>query len=224
MSPPATDPSKETPQRIVDSALELADSSSWEAVRLYEVAATLELSLDDIRRHFREKDELVDAWFDRADQAMLADAAEPDYLDLSVRERLQRTIFSWLGALAPHRRVTREMIQSKAELGHIHIQVPAVMRISRTVQWMREAAHRDLTHHHRALEETALTSIYLVTFLHWLGDESKDAERTHRLLERLLMLAETAALALGSLPPPFDSRSGDSQAQSPGRQVNQKPT
>lgn len=183
----AQDPDRE---RIVDAAIALAEQRDWESVRLHDVAARLGISLDDVRRHFREKEDLVDAWFDRADQAMLEKAAAPEFQHLSPRERLQRLIMSWLGALAAHRRVTRQMIYGKLEPGHIHIQFPGLMRVSRTVQWMREAAHRDATYVRRALEETGLTSIYLATFFYWMRDESPDAERTRRLLDRLLGAAE----------------------------------
>jgi hypothetical protein len=98
----------------------------------------------------------------------------------------------WLDALAPHRKVTREMILAKCEPGHIHIQVPAVMRISRTVQWMREAAHRDATYVHRALEESVLTGIYLATFVRWMGDTSPGSSRTRGFLQGELALAEGA--------------------------------
>ena len=63
---------------ILDTALRLADASSWEAVRLHQVAAALGISLDDIRSHYREKEDLVDAWFDRADRALLEQARLPD--------------------------------------------------------------------------------------------------------------------------------------------------
>ena len=56
--------------RIVDAAVTLAEERSWEAVRLHDVAAALNITLDDIRRHFREKEDIVDAWFDRADSAI----------------------------------------------------------------------------------------------------------------------------------------------------------
>lgn len=195
-------------QRIIDAALALAEKSSWEAVRLHEVAAATGMSLDDIRRHFREKDELIDAYFDRADAAMLADAASPAFLHLESRERLQRAIMTWLDALAPHKPVTRQMILSKCEPGHIHIQFPAVMRISRTVQWMREAARRDATHLHRALEETVVTSIYLMSFIHWLNDDSPDAVRTRRLLDTLLRLAEGVESGVFRLLYPLHARFG----------------
>lgn len=175
---------------IVDVALELAEQSSWEAVRLYDVANRLGVTLDDIRQFYREKEDLVDAWFDRADQAMLSTADSRGFTELSPRRRLYRLITAWLNALAPHRQVTRQMIHGKLEPGHIHVQIPGLLRVSRTVQWMREAAHRDATYARRALEETGLTSIYLITFFHWLHDNSPNYERTTRLLECCLARAE----------------------------------
>ena len=176
--------------RIVDAALKLAETRSWEAVRLHDVAAQLGITLDEVRRHFREKEEIVDAWFDRADSAMLQDAAKPDFLALGARERLQRLMLAWLKALAAHRRATRQMIYGKLEPGHVHYQVTGLLRVSRTVQWMREAAHRDATLPRRALEETALTTIYLMTFFYWMRDESPESVRTANRLERLLAGAQ----------------------------------
>ncbi|HRP97237.1 MAG TPA: TetR/AcrR family transcriptional regulator [Rhodocyclaceae bacterium] len=177
-------------ERIVDAAIALAERRNWESVRLHDVAAELGITLDDIRQHFREKEDLVDAWFDRADAAMLREGASPGFTELPTRRRLHRLIMAWLDALAAHRKATREMIYGKLEPGHIHIQFPGLMRVSRTVQWVREAAHRDATFVRRALEETALTTIYLTTFFHWMRDDSEHAEKTRRLLDEKLALAE----------------------------------
>lgn len=185
-----------TAARIVDAALQLAEESSWEAVRLHRVAARSGIGLAEIGRHFREKDELIDAWFDRADAALLALAAAPWMPSLPPRERLLRLTMAWLEALAPHKRVTREMIVNKLEPGHLHIQFPALMRVSRTVQWLREAALLDDHGVRRALAETALTAIYLATFACWLGDDTPDATQTRRFLDRQLAVAERAAQLL----------------------------
>ncbi len=182
--------SEEAARHIINTALHLANQGSWEALRLHEVAQAAGISLEDIRRHFREKDALIDAWFDRADAAMLQATASAEFLRLPVRERLQRALMIWLETLQPYRRVTREMILSKCEPGHLHIQLPAIMRISRTVQWLREAAQAKDTFMQRALAETALTGIYLAVFIHWLNDDSADSARTRRLLDRLLARAE----------------------------------
>jgi AcrR family transcriptional regulator len=173
-------------EQIVDAAIDLAESQDWESVRLHEIAKKLGISLNDIHAEFSEKDQLIDAWFDRADRAMLADAAEYPKLARTCQQRMHRAIMTWLNALSHHRRVTRQMILGKLEPGHIHIQIPALIRISRTVQWMREAAGYDVSLPRRAVEEAAHTSIYLATFSYWMFDESFGSERTGRFLERQL--------------------------------------
>ncbi len=178
-------------EAIVDTAIMIAERTSWEAVRLYEVAAELNITLDDIRPYFREKEDLVDAWFDRADSMMLKQSEDANFLTLTHQERLCRLIMAWLDALSAHRKVTRQMIGAKLELGHLHIQIPAIMRVSRTVQWVREAAQRDATFVRRALEETGLTTIYLATFVYWMNDISEHSQNTREFLQHKLQIAET---------------------------------
>jgi len=184
-------------ERIVDAALALAERRGWEAVRLHDIAAELGIALDDIRKHFREKEEIVDAWFDRADQAMLHEGNEPEFAALTPRQRIHRLLMTWLGTLAAHKKPTRQMIVNKLEPGHVHYVVGGLLRVSRTVQWLREAAHRDATLPRRAIEETVLTSIYLATFARWLSDSSTDAASTAALLDKLLVAAERTERALG---------------------------
>ena len=176
--------------RIVDAALELGKKQSWEAVRLHAVAKVTGISLNKERTFFREKEEIVDAWFDRADSAMLQEAEKPDFRALGPRQRLYRLIMTWLATLAPYRNVTRQMIYGKMEPGHLHVQIPGLLRISRTVQWIREAAQLDSTYVRRALEETGLTSIYLMTFFYWMKDNTPESEKTSCFLDNLLGASE----------------------------------
>ena len=62
--------SSNLPARILDTALKLAEQQSWETVRLHDVARELGIGLDDVRAHYAQKEDLIDAWFDRADQSM----------------------------------------------------------------------------------------------------------------------------------------------------------
>ncbi len=173
-------------ERIVDSALMLAARGSWEALRLSDVAAELKITLEDVRLHFREKEEIVDAWFDRADQAMLRAGADSELMTLTPRTRLHRLLMVWLNALATHKKVTRQMIVNKFEPGHLHYQWAGLLRVSRTVQWWREAARRNAVLPRRAVEESVLTSIYLAVFARWLVDDSENARDTAALLDTLL--------------------------------------
>jgi AcrR family transcriptional regulator len=181
-------------QKIVDTALNLADRRDWESVRLHDIAAEEKISLDDIRHHYREKEDLVDAWFDRADQAMLKVAEDEAFQQLDSKEKLHTLLMSWLDTLAAHRRVTRQMIFGKLEIGHLHYQINGLLRVSRTVQWLREAAGRDTRLPLRAIEETGLTALYLATFLHWMFDDSHGSKSTSQFLHRRLGLSETSRM------------------------------
>jgi len=188
----ATAQRRVTRKRIVDAALEVAEREGWENLRLHQVAAACGAGLDDIRAHFAEKDDLIDAWLDRADAAMLRLHDRGALDGLSPRERIRTLILAWLDTLAPHHRVTREMIAHKLEFGHVHVQFPAVLRISRTVQWIREAALLDAPLPRRALEETAMTALFVKVFLCWLRDRPPEFTRTRRWLDRGLEVLETA--------------------------------
>lgn len=197
-----------TPDDIVDTALELADAGSWEALRLHQVAERLGIGLDDIHAHFPEKEALAEAWFDRADRAMLARAGQPELGLLLRRERVEELVMTWLDALAPHRRVTRQMILGKMEPGHLHVQIPGLLRVSRTVQWLREAAGLDAPLPRRALEESALTAIYLATFAVWMTDSTPASRRTREFLRARLEQAGRLA-PWRMVPVPRGAQPGD---------------
>jgi ubiquinone biosynthesis protein COQ9 len=172
--------------RILDTALEQAEASSWERLHLHTVAEALHITLEEIRQHFAQKDDLVEAWFDRADRAVLGTERGVGFLYRPLHERLALVITAWLDALAPHRRLTREMLACKLEFGHVHLQVLGVLRISRTVQWFREAACQDSTGLRRTLDEAALTAVYLAGFTRWLCDDSANGERSRKFLDTTL--------------------------------------
>jgi ubiquinone biosynthesis protein COQ9 len=172
--------------RILDTALEQAEAASWERLHLHAVAEALNITLDEIRQQFPQKDDLVEAWFDRADRAMLAADRGAGFQDRPLHERLARVISDWLAALAPHRRLTRQMLAYKLEPGHVHLQALGIMRISRTVQWFREAAGQDSTGLQRILDETVLTTIYLTAFARWLFDDSGNSVRSRTFLDATL--------------------------------------
>jgi len=183
---------------ILDKALELAESGSWEYVRLSDIADELEIGLDEVSRFYRQKDDLAEAMFNRADQIMMAEASKPEFKKLNGRERIHRVIMTWLLALAPHRRATIDMLKYKLEFGHIHLQASGILRISRTIQWMLEAAGSKTVHLARVAEEVGTTSIFLSTFSYWLIDHSEGYTKTVKVLDSLLRKAEILAHVVNS--------------------------
>ena len=175
---------------ILDKALELGETTGWDALRLHSLADALHLSLDEIRTCYPQKDDLAEAWFDRADQAALAVSERDGFPALPERTRLSMVIMTWLDTLLLHRRLTRSMLGYKLEPGHIHLQALGIQRISRTVQWFMEAAQLDVQGLQRIATESALTTTYLATFARWLLDASPDSRDTRRLLDAALTQQE----------------------------------
>jgi len=187
-----------TADRILDAALTLGERVGWDAVHLHDVAHASGIRLADVGHHFPSKDALAERWFDRADVALRAAPQSPGWHACSPRERLHRAVFCWLDALAAHRGLTASMLRYKLQPDHLHLQALGLIRISRTVQWIREVAGLPSVGWRREMEEAVLTAIYVATFTCWLTDDSPGGARTHTFLDRQLALAEAGALRLGA--------------------------
>lgn len=170
-----------TSDRILAAALDLAEDEGWGALRLGRVADRLGVAPAQIRRHFRDKDAIADAWLARADAAMLVRRSRA-FARKPPPERLLTVIVDWLDALAPHRRVTGEMLAEKLYPGHPHHNIGLVLSLSRTVQWIRDAAGLDATGRRKQIEEIGLSALFAATVVRWLKDESPGQEKTRAFL------------------------------------------
>lgn len=158
-------------QQLVDRALLLAEHTGWEALQLTTLANSLNIDVAELAKVVKQKDELADAWFDRADEAMLNTELSGAS---NAAEKLELTIRSWLNALAPYQQVTRQMLYYKLEPGHVHLQAAALLRISRTVQWLRELAGLQASGGKRIAQELALSGLFTTVFIGWLYDTSPE--------------------------------------------------
>lgn len=158
-------------QHIVDRALMLAEHTGWEGLQLTTLANSLNISVAQLAKVVQQKDELADAWFDRADEAMFStELAGGSH----AAEKLELAIRSWLNSLAPYQQVTRQMLYYKLEPGHVHLQAAALLRISRTVQWLRELAGLHASGGARIAQELALSGLFTTIFVGWLYDTSPE--------------------------------------------------
>lgn len=189
-------PADASRERILDAALDLGEQRGWDELHLHDLARALGLTLDDIAVHFADKDALAEAWFDRADAVMRTAPQSSGWSGLTPRHRLQQALRAWLWALEPHRRLTGAMLRYKLQPEHLHLQALGAMRVSRTVQWWREAAELSSTGWQRELQEVALTGIFLATVARWLNDGSPGARRSLAFLDWALAVAERGALWL----------------------------
>ena len=151
--------------RIVDTAVELADEVDWPAVRLHRVAARLGVSLPEVRSHYPDLDAVANAWLARADDAMLAVATRADLVDAPAPVRIEAALTAWFTALGGRRRMLRSILSYKLQPIHIHLQAALVVATSRRVQWLREAARLDAMGRQKSVEEMGLTLLFAATAL-----------------------------------------------------------
>jgi ubiquinone biosynthesis protein COQ9 len=183
-------------ERILHAVLSDAEAAGWHAVRLHRTAEALGLPLTELYRHYQDADAVAEAWLSVADQAMLAAASVPGFARRPARDRLERTLLAWLNALAAYPRATRDLLLGKLYPGHPHHLAALVFRLSRTVQWWREAAQLDAPPPRRQLEEMALTSLFIAAVARWGSDRSSGHERTRLFVAASLRLADALATRL----------------------------
>ena len=179
---------QDLPARIVNAAIAIAEERGrWSAVRLHDVAGRLGVPTSQVLDHFRDLDSVADAWFMRALKAMVGQKP-PNFLELPEWRRIELCLNAWFDALAPHRRITGQMLRGKLHLPHLHHWVPMIFNLSRTIQWLREAAQLSGEYEtdKAKREEVGLTALFLAALTVWTRDDSAGQERTRQFLRREL--------------------------------------
>ncbi|MBM3511503.1 MAG: hypothetical protein FJX61_15410 [Alphaproteobacteria bacterium] len=187
--------------RIVDAAFARGAEVGWARVRLHDVARDLGVPLSAIYPYFTDLDAVGEAMLGRADRAMLDAASTRGFARLEPKVRVERLIRAWLAALDPHRHEVRAFLRYKFAAAHIHLRAALIVRLSRTIQWLREAARFDATGFRHDLEEVGLTALFVATVAAWLADASPGGQRARAFLARSLAVADRA---MARLYPPAD--------------------
>ncbi len=179
------------PDAIVDAALAEAELVGWAELRLFDVAKRMNLSLAELRPHFRDLDAVADSWLARAERAMLAASEETGFAERPPPERIARTMLAFLDALAAHRAVSGQIFRAKLYFGHPHHNLALLFWVSRTVQWWREAAQLRGDDRRRRVEEIGLSTLFVAVLVFWINDGSEGQARTRRFLSRRLDQADS---------------------------------
>jgi ubiquinone biosynthesis protein COQ9 len=169
---------------VLDAAVALAGERRWSEIHLYEIADRAGLTLAEIGQLFPDKDAVGNRLFARAGTTMLTLRDDAGFRALPAQERIYRAITTWFGALAPHRAAARDILLYKLAPSHLHHQAALVVALSRTVQWVREAALLPATGRARRREETRLTLLFAATLLLWFADPAREPDRAYAFLRR----------------------------------------
>lgn len=81
------EPKDSLAERIVDTALEVAEDVGWDHVELRAVAAKAGIDMAEIAVRFHDRDAIANAWFERARLSLLQ-PFDAEYYARPARERL----------------------------------------------------------------------------------------------------------------------------------------
>lgn len=179
-----------TAEQVLDTALLLAEQSSWQNLQLHDIATALDTPLITIHEFYPDKEALSNAWFARAETRMLKVTEQENFYQQSVAERLKVLIIRYIKALAEHKRVTKEMMSQTLSPRQLGSQLPALMQLHKTVEWMQQAAHGKHDSPIGLVEETGLMGILVMSLLYWTQDNSPHDFRTKNFIHERMSNAE----------------------------------
>lgn len=206
---------------ILETALDIPEERGWQKVRMRDAAERLGIAHARTLDFYRDLDAVADAWFLRGWKGMLA-TKQPGFDALPAQYRIETCMLGWFDALAAHRDVTVQMLRGKAHLSHAHHWVPMIFNLSRTIQWLREAANLQAPYGSRRaeMEEVGLTGLFVATLWVWSRDDTLGQHHTRRFLRKRLNTADHAMTRIWGpgappeAPPSSGSRTDLANAES----------
>lgn len=171
---------------ILEAAMAEAEATlpgGWYELRLHRVAERAGVSLNELRAEYRDADAIADAWFARAERAML-DGPVPEGAPSA---RAEAVLLRWFQA--PRRRVVGTMVRAKLHASHFHHWVPAVFHVSRLMHWALDAARLDARGNlARQAEEVGTTAAFLAALRAFPRDDDALSTTRARLRRGLAFL------------------------------------
>jgi ubiquinone biosynthesis protein COQ9 len=148
--------------------------------------------------------EMIDAWFDWVDKAML-EAFPPERIaDMKIRDRIRNLLLFRLGTLAPDREALRRALATLA----LPRNAPKGAALAwRSADRIWRLAGDDATDFNHYSKRAILIGVYGSTTMVFLDDESEDLAATKAFLDRrideVMRFEKAKARWQGSHGPPF---------------------
>lgn len=169
--------------RIIAAALRLAGERPWRDVTLTDIAKAADVNLNEVRRDFDSKAEVLAAFVRAVDDEVLARAPKRA-AGQSPRDAIFDVVMSRFDVMAPY----RPALNSIAATWTLE---PALLRaLSQSQAWMLRAADIQADGLDGQLRATGLGAVYGSVFRTWLKDDDPGLARTMAALDRRLRRGE----------------------------------
>lgn len=185
---------KNTKDKIVEKALNLAAEQGWAEFSMADIGKAMKLSSAELQEYFEDKDDILVAFGRMIDRQVLKNIDDPD-IEVPPRERLFDILMERFEALSEYRSGLVSVLSFfRADPKQAVISTP---HLCRSMARMLELAGIDATGMSGAVKVAGLTGIYLKTLRVWKDDESKDLAKTMAALDKDLMRADRLAGTFG---------------------------
>jgi AcrR family transcriptional regulator len=184
--------------RIVEAALMRIASDSWLRLSLAAVAASAELPILRVYRRFRSKQAILCRFFERIDEAVLAEPPLPEEGERP-RDRLFDLIMRRFDALRPYK-AALHVLRRELPRDPLSAMV-AGAALCRSIGWMMAAADIATDGIRGTIAIKLVARAYLAAMRVWQSDESPDLARTMAALDERLRRIERWLIPTGAAPP-----------------------
>ena len=170
--------------KLIAAALKRAETEAWDKISLADIADTAGMPLDEVRRAFGSKSQILAAFLRSVDDEVLKRASTK--IDRGARrDALFEVIMSRFDVLAPYKAAVRSI--AKAAPADTTLLMPYL----NTQRWMLTAAGIDADGPSGLIRTGGLGSLYASVFRTWLDDDDPGLARTMAALDRRLRRAES---------------------------------
>lgn len=192
-----TDPLAAARRDILEAALRHVPFDGWTRAALEGGAADAGHDPTMLARAFpRGPIDVIEAFNDRADRAMVAALEQQGAEEMRVRDRIATAVRARLEQNAEHREAIRRGAALLARPGNA---ATGARILYRTVDAIWRAAGDTATDFNFYTKRGLLTGVYASTVLYWLDDRSADFGATWRFLDRRIDEVMRIGRGLGRL-------------------------
>jgi ubiquinone biosynthesis protein COQ9 len=169
--------------RIIAAALRLAGERPWADVTLTDIARSADVNLNEVRREFNSKSEILAAFVRAVDDEVLARTPKRA-TGQSSRDALFDVVMSRFDVMAPY----KTALSSIAATWTLD---PALLRaLAQSPAWMLRAADIKAEGLDGQVRAAGLGAVYGSVFRTWLKDDDPGLARTMAALDRRLRRGE----------------------------------
>lgn len=190
MTDASQNPASPAHDKIIDAAMMLSTEQPWSSVSVRDIVEAADVPLSDFVANFSGKQDVLSAFARRIDGIVMA--AETDWdSEETPRDRLFDIMMRRFDALSPYKGAIKALMREARR--NPSLAMGGGCQLSRSMQWMLEAAGISNSGPLACTRKSALSLAYLAVLRTWLQDDSVDQATTMASLDAQLRRLEELA-------------------------------